>query len=174
GFLQENLDDGRETVGGAAGVGDDVVLRRIVLVFVHAENESDVFVRSRSRDDNFFNGRAKVRLGDGCVGEAAGGLNDDLCAHICPGQLGRILFCVDLDLLSVDRNEVVSCNDFVLEIAENRVVLEQVSQGGGAGQVVNGNKIELGIAEGGAQNVAANSAEAVDANLNCHAYSPSL
>jgi hypothetical protein len=43
-----------------------------------------------------------------------------------------------------------------------------------AGQIVNGYKFNLGIAEGGAKNVAANSAEAVDANLNCHVYSPSL
>ena len=67
-----------------------------------------------------------------------------------------------------------ACGDFVLQIAEDRVVLEQVSQSCRAGQVVDGNKFDLGIAERGAQNVAANSAEAVDANLNCHVYSPSL
>ena len=38
-----------------------------------------------------------------------------------------------------------------------------------AGQVINGDKIDLGIAERGAKNVAANAAEAIDANLNCHA-----
>src|SRR5579872_3955867 len=37
-----------------------------------------------------------------------------------------------------------------------------------AGQIVHGNKIDLGITECGTQHVAANAAEAVDANLNCH------
>jgi len=37
-------------------------------------------------------------------------------------------------------------NDFVLQVAQNRVVLEQVGQRRGAGQVVDGNKIDLPIA----------------------------
>ena len=35
--LQDHLDDRRQAVGGAAGVGDDVVLGRVVLVLVDAE-----------------------------------------------------------------------------------------------------------------------------------------
>ena len=93
---------------------------------------------------------------------------DDLCAYVSPGQLGGIALGPDLDLLAVDGDEVVAGGDFVFQISKNRVVLEQVGESRRAGQVVNGNKIDLGIAEGGAQNVAANSAEAVDANLHCH------
>jgi hypothetical protein len=58
--------------------------------------------------------------------------------------------------------------DLVLQVAQDRVVLEQVGQRRRAGQVVDGNKIDLRIAKRGAQNVAANAAEAVDTNLNCH------
>ena len=173
-WVEENLDDGREAVGGAAGVGDDVVLRGIVLVFVDAEDEGDVFVGGGSGDDDFLDGRAEMGLGLGRVGEVAGGLDDDLRAYVCPGQLGGIALGPDLDLFAVDGDEVFAGGDFVLEVAEDRVVLEQMGKRCRAGQVVNGNKIDLGIAEGGAQNVAANSAEAVDANLNCHVYSPSL
>ena len=162
-----DLDDRREAVGGAAGVGDDVVLGRVVLVFVDAEHEGDVFVGGGGGDDDLLDGRAEVGLGLFGVGEEAGGLDDDLRADVGPVELGGVALGEDLDLLAVDGDEVVAVGDFVLEVAEDRVVLEQVGQGGRAGQVVDGNKFDLGIAERGAQNVAANAAEAVDANLNC-------
>ena len=85
-----------------------------------------------------------------------------------PGQLGGVALGVDLDLLAVDGDEVVAGGDLVLQVAQDRVVLEQVSQRCRAGQVVDGDKFDFGIAKRGAQNVAANAAEAVDANLNCH------
>ena len=85
-----------------------------------------------------------------------------------PVELGGVALGEDLDLLAVDGDEVFAGGDFVLQVAENRVVLEQVGQRCRAGQVVDGDKINLGIAERGAKNVAANAAEAVDANLNCH------
>ena len=92
-----------------------------------------------------------------------------ICAPtVSPGQLGGVALGPHLDLLSVDGDEVFAGGDFVRQIAEDRVVLEQVRQRCRAGQVVDGNKINFGIAERGAQNVAANAAEAVDANLNCH------
>jgi hypothetical protein len=43
-----------------------------------------------------------------------------------------------------------------------------MGQGRRTGQIVDGDKIDLGIAERGPQNIAANAAEAVDTNLNCH------
>src|ERR1035438_8345786 len=42
--LKNNLDHRRQAIGGAAGVGDDVVLGRVVLVLVDAKNHGDVFV----------------------------------------------------------------------------------------------------------------------------------
>src|SRR6185312_14161418 len=47
----DDLDDGREAVRGAGGVRDDVVLRCVVLVFVDAQNDGEVFVRGGSGDD---------------------------------------------------------------------------------------------------------------------------
>jgi hypothetical protein len=43
-----------------------------------------------------------------------------------------------------------------------------MGQRGWAGQVVDGNKFNVRIAKSGAKNVAANAAEAIDTNLNCH------
>ncbi len=86
---KDDLDDGRQAVGGAAGVGDDVVLGRIVLVLVDAEHEGDVFVGGRSGDDDLLHGRAEVGLGLGAVGEVAGGLDDDLRADCQPRAAWR-------------------------------------------------------------------------------------
>ncbi len=38
----------------------------------------------------------------------------------------------------------------------------------GAGEVVDRDELQSGIVEGGAKNVAANAAESVDTNFNCH------
>src|ERR1019366_9499775 len=153
---------------GATGVGDDVVLGGVVLVLIDAEHQGDVFVGGRSRDDDLLDGRAEVSFGLGSVGKEAGGFDDNLCADFSPVELGGVALGIDLDLFAIDGDEVIAGDDFVLEVAKNRVVLEQVSQRGWAGQVVDGDKINLRIAKSGAKYVAANAAEAIDTNLNCH------
>ncbi len=110
----ENLDDGREAVGGAGGVGDDVVLRRVVLVLVDAEDDGDVLVAGRGGDDDLLDGAAEVGLGLGGVGEEAGGFDDDLGAYAGPVELGGVALGEDLDLFAVDGDEVVAVLDVVL------------------------------------------------------------
>jgi hypothetical protein len=45
-----------------------------------------------------------------------------------------------------------------------------VGEGCRTGQIIDRDKIDLGIAKRGAENVPANAAEAVDTNLNCHVF----
>ena len=116
----------------------------------------------------FFTVVPRCALASVGVGEAAGGLNHDLRADGRPVQLGGIPLGEDLDLLAVDGDEVFASYDFVLQVAQDRVVLEQVGECRRAGQVVDGNKFNLGVAKSGAQYVAANAAEAIDTNLYCH------
>ena len=141
---------------------------RIVLVLIDAQHDGEVLIGGRSRDDDLLDGRAQVRLGFASVGEVAGGFDDNLRAHLGPGQLGRIALGEDLDLLSVDGDVVRARGNLVLQVAKDRIVLEQVGQRRRTGQVVDGDKINLGIAQRGAQNIASNAAEAVDTDLNCH------
>ena len=70
--------------------------------------------------------------------------------------------------LAVDGDEVGAVGDLVLEVAEDGVVLEQVGQGGGGGEVVDGDEFDVRVAEGAAEDVASDAAEAVDAYLYCH------
>jgi hypothetical protein len=57
--------------------------------------------------------------------------------------------------------------DLVREIAEDRVVLEEMGQGGGGSEVVYGDEFDVWIAESGAEDVASDAAEAVNAYLYC-------
>src|SRR5262249_40160673 len=42
-FFQKHMHHGSQAVGGATGVGDDVVIGRIVFVMVHAHDDGNVF-----------------------------------------------------------------------------------------------------------------------------------
>ena len=165
--IVQNLDDGRKTVGGAARVRDDVVLRRVILVLVDAEDDRNVLVGGGGRDDDLLDGRAEVSLGLFRVGKETGGFDHDLGAYAGPIELGRIALSENFDLLAVDGDEVGAVGDLLLEIAEDGVVLEKVGQGGGGGEVVDGDEFDVWVADRGAKHVASNAAEAVDAYLDC-------
>src|SRR5258707_11679450 len=76
----EHLGDGREAVGGAGSVGNDVVLCRIVGLVVHAEDESRIGAIGGGGGDDFFYGRAGMLLGIGAFGEGAGRFDNDIGA----------------------------------------------------------------------------------------------
>ena len=52
--------------------------------------------------------------------------------------------------------------------AQNRVVFQQVRERCGRREVIDGDELDLGIAESCAENIAADAAEAVDAYFDCH------
>ena len=169
--FEEHLDHGREAVGGAAGVGDDIVLGWIVLVLVDAEDESHVFIGGRGGDDDLFHGLAEVGFGLGGIGEVAGGFDDDLRACGGPVQLGGITLGEDFDLLAIDGNEVFAGDYIIGDVAQNRIVLKKMGEDCGTGEVVYGNEINLRVTQSCAEDVAADAAESIDANLNCHVLS---
>ena len=123
------------------------MLRRIVLVMVDAKHDGDVFVLCRSRDDDLLHGSAQMLFGIVRVGEMACGFHDDLHAQRLPVQQRRIFLREDFDLLAVDDDGVSFRMDTRLEIAEDRVVLEQVSQSLRAGQIIYGDDFDIRIVE---------------------------
>jgi hypothetical protein len=50
-------------------------------------------------------------------------------------------------------------------------VLEKMGKNCGAGEIVYGDKFDFRVTQSCAENVAADAAEAVDANLDCHVVS---
>jgi hypothetical protein len=95
----QDLGEGGQAVGRAAGVADDVVLGRIVLVGVDAEDDGDVLILRRGADQDLLGTGGDVGLGLLGVGEDAGGLDDDVDAEVLPGQGGRILDLKNLTFL---------------------------------------------------------------------------
>ena len=107
------------------------------------------------------------------VGEEAGGLDDDVGADAGPVDVGRVALLEDLDRLAVDGDRRVVVGDLAGEAAQDRVVLEQVGEGLVVHEVVGCHDLDVGSGRhDGAEEVAADAAEAVDTNANGHCCAP--
>ncbi len=139
----QDLDDGGQAVGGAGGVGDDVVPAGVVLGVVDAEDDCEVFAFGGGADDDLL-GAAAVDVGAGllCGGEQPRGLDHDLDAEVFPRDLGGIALGEHLDGLPIDGDGVVAGGDVAREDAVVAIVLEEVCVGGRAGEVVHGDDLE--------------------------------
>ena len=75
------------------------------------------------------------------------------------------------DLLAIDGDGIVRRLDVVGQVAQDGVVLQQMGQRLGAGQIVDGYDVNFFVIECGTKNVAADAAKSVDAYLNRHVTS---
>ena len=166
--LMDHLGERGQAVRGARRVRDDLVLRRVVLVVVDAEDDRQVGALGRRGDHDLLRARRDVLGRVVALGEEAGRFEDDVDAEVLPGQLGRVAHREHLELVAVDRDGVFSRFDLRVQVAEHRVVLEQVRQRRRVGEIVHRDEIDVLVAERGAHDVAADAAEAIDANLHSH------
>ena len=158
-----------EAVRGAGGVRDHVVLVRVVGVVVHAQHQRHVGVGCRGADDHLLRAGGEVLRGVVALGEEAGGLDHHVGAHVAPRQCRRIALREHLQLVAVDDQAVVGEVDLALERAEDRVVLEQMRERLRVGDVVHTDPVDVRSARvRGAEDVAPDAAEAVDAGLQGH------
>ena len=112
-------------------------------------------------------------LGGGvAVGEEAGRLEHDVDAEVLPRQLRRIAQRQHLELVAVDRDAVVLGLDVRVQVAEHRVVLQQVRERVRARQIVDRDEVDVLVAERRAHDVAADAAEPVDADPDSHHVLP--
>ena len=114
-----------------------------------------------------------VRLGG--VGEEAGRLDDDVGAEVAPRQGGRVALGEDLDGLVADRDarrrstDTSSASRPRIESYLSRWARVLLSV-----EVVDGDDLDVGAGRRhGAEEVAADAAEAVDAYANSHGVLPS-
>ena len=177
-FLQKDMDYGSETVGGTAGVGDDVVLRDIEFVIVNAHDDGDVLILSRSGDEHFLSTRGDVALGLLTLGEEASRLDDDVDVEILPRQSCRAFLNGEaLDLVTVDHQRVVFGNlgrgffavHLTLEETLRGVVLHEVGEIVCWNKVVDGDDfvsfLKESLFDDGTEDKAADAAEPVDGNI---------
>ena len=106
------------------------------------------------------------------LGEAPGRLDHHVGAEVGPRQLGGIRLREHLDLAAVDADGAVRRLD-ARQRAVDRVVLEQVGQRPGVRDVVHGDDLDVGAGlVRGAEDVAADAAEAVDPDAYWHGLEP--
>ena len=166
----EDFGDGGETVCGAGGIRNDVVLRRIVGFVVHAEDKGGVRAVGRRRDNDFFHRRAKMLFRVGTLGEKTGGLDDNVRADGGPVNFGRIFRLENLEALPFHGDSAFRVRDAVRQVAEDGVVFQKVRERFGIGDVIDGDELNVLVVERGAHDVASDAAEAVDADLNGHYF----
>ena len=79
------------------------------------------------------------------LGEEPRRFEDDVHAEVLPRELRGILHRQHLERVAVDGDAVAAGLDVGVEVAEHGVVLEQVRQGGGIGQVVDRDEVDVGL-----------------------------
>ena len=169
--VEDHLDHRHQAVGGAARVGETWCLAGSYVLVVHAVDDGDVFLLGRRGDDHLLGAALQVERGLVAVGEPAGGLEHDVHAEVLPGELGRILLREHPHGVAVrPRARPLVGRDVAREAAVDRVVLEQVGERLGVGDVVHRDEVELLGAHrlGGPHHVAPDPPEAVDADSNRH------
>jgi hypothetical protein len=138
------------------------MLLRVVLPVVHAEDERDVRIRRRSRDDDLLCAGLEVLLCIRTLREQTGRLDRDVHAEVCPRKVRGVALGEELDLVLTHADRSVARLDRQVERSEHRVVLEQVRHRVRVPHIVRGHDLEVALLELGAKEVAADAAEAVD------------
>ena len=99
--------------------------------------------------------------------EEAGGFDNDVNTQFAPGEVLRVALGVDFNFLTIDYDAVTLGVDFTLEVVVDGVVFEEVSQGVGACEVIDGYDVQLGVVKHSTEGHTSNSAETVNSNF-CH------
>ena len=180
-FFQQDVDHRGEAVRRAASVGDNVVLRRVILFVIDAHHNRDVLPLGRRGDDHLARAGAKMPFGLFRLGEQPGRFDDVLHAQLLPGKCRwAFLYRQALDLVAVDDKRVVVshgrrgllAHDAAAKPALRRVVFQQVRQVIGGDNIIEGHHVETPaqqtLLDQGPENQTADAAETIDANSDCH------
>src|SRR2546423_176185 len=141
--VPNDLDHWHQAVRRARRVGDDRVFCGIVLVAVDSHYDRNVLALRRSRDQNFFRSTLYMLSSRVGIGEPPGGLEHDVHAEVFPRECAGIFLSKNFYLVAVDDDRVFSGFDVALISAVHRVVLEEVRQSLGVGQIVDGDEVQV-------------------------------
>ena len=167
--LVQGVRHGSQAVGGAGGSGDDLILRGQSLL-IDAVDDGLQVVASGSRDDNLLSAGVDVSLAFGLGGVEASALQHNVHADLAPGQILGVLLGIDLDGLAVHSDGILTGGDLVSQsiAALSGVILQQMSQHSGAGQVVDRHNLVALSAKHLTESQTADAAKTIDSNFNRH------
>jgi hypothetical protein len=165
----QHLDDRRQAVGRARGVGDDHVVPG-ELVVVDAVDDREVGMVGRRGDQHALGARVDMGRRRLLGGEEARALERDVDAQRLVRQLGGIALGGDLHLAAPDVDRIAVDLDLAVEAAVHRIEAEQVGIGLDRAEIVEADDLDVGAAGlgDGAQDVAADAAEPVDGDPDGH------
>ena len=169
----EHLDHRHEAVRRAARVGDDLVLRRVEVLWLTPYTNVASAPFARRGDDDQRRAGLEVGGGLGAVGEEAGRLDDDVDAEVAPRQLFGLRTCSTLSsspstvmplfVALMSYGSVPRTESYLRRWA---IVVERA-------EIVDRDEVDVGAALlGRPEEVAADAAEAVDADTNRHVVVP--
>ena len=142
---------------------------------VDAEDERDVRVGRGGRDEDLLRAGVEVLLCALAAGEEPGRLEHDVDAEVAPRKPGGVSLREHLHRLTARLDDPVAERDVACERAEHRVVLQEVGHRLRVAEVVERDDLDVGAQLLlRAEEVAADPAEAVDADPGCHALLASV
>ncbi len=159
-----------EAVGGARGVGDQLVFG-FEVVIVDTEDDGGV--------DRIFGGDGEQDFGGtgfevffefGAAAEDARRFDDKVQVERFPRKVGQFAFCNHLNgAFAFDVQDVSFEVDALGEAAHHRVVLEQMNKCLRLADIVDGDDFDIVVfVQDVAENCTTNATETVDSNTNCH------
>jgi hypothetical protein len=86
----EDLGQRAEAVGGAGGVGDDVVVRRVVVAVVDAEDDGEVLVGGGARSGPSWRPASMCFCASAALVKKPVDSIDDVDIQVGPGQVRRV------------------------------------------------------------------------------------
>ena len=171
--VRDNLCCRGEAVRGAAGIRNNVMLRWVVPLLVHAHDDGQVFARRRGADDHLLRAGLAVRRSLLGVGEESSGFHNDVDAKVAPRECGRIFARQHLDSTTVDDELVLFRGNAAGVDAVGGVVLEEVGVHLRINEVVDRHHLNFRRALNDClQALPPNAAEAVNAYAYGHRVSP--
>ena len=177
--LVQGVSHGCQAVGGAGSSRDDLILSGQGLL-VDGEDDGLQVVACGSRDNDLLCASLDVSHALLLAGVEAGALQNDVNVQLAPRSILCVLNSVDLDLLAVNNDGILGGLDSMLALADlaaeralSSIVLQQVSQHLGAGQVVDCDDLVTLSIKHLTESQTANTTETIDSNSNSHCNSTS-
>ncbi len=144
------------------------MLGRVVGFLVDAHAQRHVDAVGRRADHDLARAGAQMQRRLVARGEQAGRFDHDVDLEFLPRQLGRIALREHAEGVAVEHDLIALGLDLMLERAVHRVMLEQMREGLGVGDVVDRDDLDLFLVQHRPKSHPADSAETVDPDPDRH------
>ena len=170
--IEDHLGKRSQAVGGAGGIGDDMVDGRVILILVDPHDKGLDSALGRCGDDDLAGTRHRDGPGPNRHRRKIPCTRQHIPTPVLPpGDVGGIAMAGNSDMPAIDDNPLFIGADILLIDPHYRIILQQVRQGGIVGEIVDRHHLDIRkgrIPAEGPEDVPADTAETVDSYFHCH------